>query len=273
MILLGSHYHGVNGHNDSIQHVASIEVQGLEIPYILNLPKQAESATPLIVMPHGGPIGVHDSVYFDKTTQYLVSNGFAVLRVNFRGSSGYSEALEEGGKKAFTNLMLEDIYAATQDAIGKHNQIDRNRVCSYGASYGGYAALMLAIDYPEQFKCAASWAGVTDVSLYLSSTHLSRKQITWSTEHIAHNEKDYQDITARSPAYNTDKLSVPVLVGHGVDDSVVDVEHAFRMKVQLEKSNENFQWYLDEESGHSFSSHEKQRAFFQTLTTFLSSNI
>lgn len=269
--LLGSHYPDVD--SNTSQLVATVNVNGLAIPYILNLPKTENESLPMVVMPHGGPIGIHDSIYFDKTTQFLVSNGFAVLRVNFRGSSGYSEELELSGKKAFTNLMLEDIYAATQQVVSTQPVIDSKRICSFGASYGGYAALMLAIDYPEQFKCAASWAGVTDVSLYLNSVNLTRKQLYWATEHIAHAENEYDEITSRSPAYNTEKISAPVLVAHGINDRVVDVEHAYRMKLLLETKHDGFEWYLDDESGHNFTSHEKQRAFFEKLSDFLHQHI
>ena len=271
--LLGSHYIDVNGRNASQQLSTTVNVNGLDIPYILNTPATNSSKVPLIVMPHGGPIGIHDSVYFNETTQYLVANGFAVLRVNFRGSSGHSELLEESGKMAFTNLMIEDIYTATQDALKNNAVLDADHVCTYGASYGGYAALMLTIDYPGLFKCAASWAGVSDINLYLNSTKLSKKQIKWVAEHIADPEADYQQIIERSPAYNTEHINVPVFIGHGVKDTIVDIEHAYRLKIMLEKHKKPFDWYIDDESGHNFETIDKRKHFYQMLVEFLNSHI
>jgi dipeptidyl aminopeptidase/acylaminoacyl peptidase len=135
-------------------------------------------------MPHGGPIGVFDHRYFDLDTLFLASKGFAVLRVNFRGSGGHSKALEDAGEQQWGNLMLVDIKAATDKVITR-DDIDADHVCVFGMSYGGYAATMLAMQHPERYRCAISYAGVTDLNLYLNAPELNKRQDAWLRKQCA----------------------------------------------------------------------------------------
>ena len=92
-------------------------------------------------MPHGGPFGIFDDQYFDLPTQYFVHNGYAVLRVNFRGSGGYSEEFIDAGKKEFGGKMLTDIIAVT-NAVTQRLDVNGDKVCASGGSYGGYLSLI-----------------------------------------------------------------------------------------------------------------------------------
>ena len=249
---------------------SAVNVEGLEIPYILSLPKTSFSS--LIVMPHGGPIGVYDHHYYNPIVQYLVANNYAVLQVNYRGSSGYSRELKEAGKKQWGNLMLEDIYQATNKVL-KRQDINADSVCSFGMSYGGYAALMLTIKHPDIFKCAASWAGVTDVNLYLNGSRLHKKQRQWLKEYVGNSNTEYQELMDISPLYNINKLAAPVFIAHGNEDEVVDIEHAYRMKLMLDKYNKQYKWFIDEKGSHSFGSPEQRQRFFVELNGFLKDNL
>ncbi len=247
-----------------------VDVNNLSIPYILNLPKNVKNKIPLVVVPHGGPIGVFDTLYYDEISQSLVNEGYAILRVNFRGSSGYSKELKEAGKKQWGNLMLEDIYQATIE-VTKRQEIDADKVCVFGMSYGGYAATMLAIKHPELIKCAANWAGVSDINLHLNSTKLSDSQIKWSKEYIGDVRDEFKKLKEISPVYLVKKLKVPLLLAHGEKDDVVDIEQAFRLKLMLDKYHKNYQWYFDPEGDHGFGSSKQKVLFFNKLNKFLAS--
>ncbi|MDP7592981.1 MAG: prolyl oligopeptidase family serine peptidase [Litorilituus sp.] len=247
---------------------SSVNVAGLEIPYLISIPNNKEKNHPLIVMPHGGPIGVYDNRYYNPITQFLVANGYAVLQVNFRGSSGYSAELKEAGKKQWGALMLEDIYQATQVVL-KRSDIDEQRVCSFGMSYGGYAALMLTLNHPEVYKCAADWAGITDVNLYVNNPRLSKIQVKWVKDFIGNTEKEYQALKDISPTYLAKSLTNPVFIAHGRKDEVVDVEHAYRFKMMLEKFDKNFHWYIDDEGTHSFGTLMQRQVYFEQLNAFM----
>jgi len=249
-----------------------VKVKGLEIPYLLSIPSNEVKTHPLIVMPHGGPVGVHDNRYYNPIVQYLVANDFAVLQVNFRGSSGYSTKLKSAGKNQWGELMLEDIYQATLSVLA-HPEIDEHRVCSFGMSYGGYAALMLTLKYPELYKCAANWAGVTDVNLYFQHPRLRKAQHKWIREHVGVIEMESQELKDISPVYLANSLTTPVFIAHGKKDEIVDIEHAFRLKLMLDKFGKSYQWYVDDEGTHSFGKPAQRQNYFSKLTAFINENI
>ncbi|MEM7765796.1 MAG: prolyl oligopeptidase family serine peptidase [Pseudomonadota bacterium] len=251
----------------------SVVVEGLEIPYLLTLPGDAASApVPLIVMPHGGPIGVFDDRYFDAPTQYLAANGFAVLRVNFRGSSGYSSELREAGKMQWGKLMLTDIHTATSAVIAR-DDIDASRVCAFGASYGGYAALMLAIKHPDTYRCASSLAGVTDLNLFVETPYASATQRRWLRENVGDSEENFDELKSLSPVYLAAQLSQPVQIMHGSDDTVVDVEHAHRLRLVLDKAGKVHQFNIFDGEGHRLDDLDTRQQFFSMLTEFLNTEI
>lgn len=271
--LLGERLPGLTG-LESTQRQGSIVVEELAIPYIVNTPKlrKSDSKFPLIVMPHGGPFEVFDHLYFDETTQFFVSQGFAVLRVNFRGSSGHSDALSKAGIKEFGGLMLEDIRQATLE-VSNLPSIDSSRICAFGMSYGGYASISLTIKFPEIYRCAASFAGVMDIPLAINGPYVSQQQREWLIENIGDPEHNYQELKMQSPLYNVEALQTPILLAHGGEDRVVDVEHAFRMKMLLEKHGKYFEWFYDEVLGHTVSDPDKARALFGQIANFISKNI
>ncbi|TQV87810.1 alpha/beta hydrolase family protein [Aliikangiella coralliicola] len=251
---------------------SSVLVEGMEIPYILTLPEKGKKNLPLIVYPHGGPIGVFDHRYFEASTQYMAANGFAVLRVNYRGSSGHGIALEEAGKKQWGKLILKDILEATKK-VSKLDEINPRKVCIFGISYGGYAATMLSIKHPEIYRCAVNVAGVSDVNLYLNTPYRSDRQDTWMKEYIGDTEKEYESLKKISPLYSVRKLQRPLLILHGMQDEVVDVEHAFRLKLMLEKHNKPFEWHIFPDSGHNFLANNDTQVMYSKAVTFIDTQL
>ena len=270
--LLGKKFPQLSEKLNSQLFESSLNVAGIEIPYLLSVPKQNNKSVPLIVMPHGGPIGPYDNPYYNPIVQYFNSNGFAVLRVNFRGSGGYSHELKESGKKQWGKLMLEDIHQATLHVI-QRNDLQQQHVCIFGMSYGGYAAMMLGIKYPNTYKCAASWAGVSDINLYLNGSKQTEKQKIWVKEHIGDSALEYSSFMDESPVFNVKSMKTPLLLAHGKEDSVVDIEHAYRMKAMLDKHKKPYQWYLDDEASHSFGELKNRKAFFDYLLDFIQKHI
>ncbi|KAG0772875.1 hypothetical protein G6F22_015366 [Rhizopus arrhizus] len=111
-------------------------------------------ALPMVVLPHGGPIGVSDQGAYAAETQMLAAAGYAVLQVNFRGSSGYGRAHMQAARKQWGLSMQDDVTDATRWAI-EQGVADKDRICIYGASYGAYAAMMGAVREPGLYQCAA----------------------------------------------------------------------------------------------------------------------
>lgn len=265
-------YPELDGQLDSLQIEDEVMVEGLAIPYLLNLPANNKQPSSLIVMPHGGPIGVYDNRYYDKITQYLVTLGYGVLRVNIRGSGGFSAQLKAAGSKQWGDLMLEDLYQATRKVITR-DDVNGDKVCAFGMSYGGYAALMLSIKHPQLYRCAASFAGVTDINLMLNSAGLSAKQRVWAKKHIGDSKAEYEQLKGQSPVYLANQVSRPLLLVHGEKDTVVDIEHAHRMKMMLDKHQKPYQWHIEPQGTHNFDTRKQQQAFFSRLAGFIGEHL
>jgi|GEM_PF-4112004 len=249
-ISLGTHLPKLPNTLNSQQVSGSLLIAELDIPYLLNTPAKNSGPHGLIVMPHGGPYGVHDTPYFDSTTQYFVANGFAVLRINHRGSSGYSDALYEAGKQQWGDKILDDIHQ-TVIHISQRSDIDASKVCIAGMSYGGYAAAMLLTLYPEHYNCGVAIAGVYDLNHHLSDREHSEAQLDWIHEFIGDPSSEYEKLKAISPLYATATLQRPILVAHGDADEVVSSEQAYRYILALKKFNKAHEVFIRPELQHS----------------------
>lgn len=233
--------------------VGSVRSGELDIEYYLLRPDLPDPV-PLVVYPHGGPFGVRDVRVYDPFVQFLGQQGFAVLQVNFRGSTGFGKDFADAGFGAFGAGMLSDIEAAV-GAVLEDPLIDERRVCAVGASYGGYAALMLAARPASVIDCVASHAGVTDLGLLYASYGEDEqswlgKWILTQDELLLDRERRFERMRDRSPVYLTDRIKVPVLVTHGSDDEVVPVEHGFRMRAAFDETQ--LEWVLYDGVGHDF---------------------
>lgn len=269
--LIGEQFPGLAKKLRSTQFEGATEIEGLKIPYILNMP-DTKTSSPLIVMPHGGPIGVFDSPYFDQFTQYLNAQGYAVLRINFRGSSGISKEFKEAGKKQWGGLILKDIHQTALEIL-KRSDIDKNRVCIFGLSYGGYAASMLLIQHPETYKCAVAVAGVYDLNLHLQSAQISDEQAAWFKDYVGDYLTEYDVNKSISPVYMANQLKNPLLLIHGNKDLVVDIEQSARMKLSLDKAQKKVDFIILDKEGHSISSVESAKKLFDPAMAFIKSNI
>jgi len=252
------------------QVISTNHIEGVDIPYILNTPENQKDA-PLVVMPHGGPIGVYDTPYYDMVTQYLVSLGYRVLRVNFRGSSGHSDELMKAGKKEWGRKILGDIHQTTLSVIERYTI--KHKVCLLGFSYGGYATAELLIRYPEVYSCGVAISGVYDLNLHIHYRERSDEQQAWMYEYIGKPAEEYDYLKSVSPVFKANKLQRPILVMHGRQDEVVSVEHAHRFVGMMKKYGIPYEWYEDEELGHNFDDMKRAALMMQRASQFLAKHL
>jgi dipeptidyl aminopeptidase/acylaminoacyl peptidase len=226
---------------------------------------------PMVVLPHGGPYGVRDWWEFDPEVQLLASRGYAVLQVNYRGSGFISMDFERAGYREWGGKMQDDLTDATHWAI-QQKIAAPDRICIYGASYGGYAALMGVVREPDLYRCAIGYAGIYDLELRLESGALSD-----SHRGKAFLERslgtDLAQLRARSPVYNAQNIKVPVLLIHGTADGRVDFEHAKRMKVALEKNHKQFEFLALSGEAHGAYDETTRREVYERILQFLSANL
>jgi dipeptidyl aminopeptidase/acylaminoacyl peptidase len=220
---------------------------GTEIEAFLTVPRDIDHST-LLVMPHGGPIEIQESDRFNKEVQYFASRGFSVLRVNFRGSSGFGKAFREKGVGEFGRLIEEDITAAVDHVLQTRKF---KNICAIGSSYGGYSAAMLAIKQPERYKCVVGAFGVYDLPLLFNASNLR------STEEyrkiVARTVGEFsEDLRLYSPVYLSKGLKAPILLLAGREDDTADFEHSNRFKYVLKHNNHPVETFFYQDQAHGY---------------------
>lgn len=208
---------------------------GLKLEAYLTMPQYKQSTNfPLVVMPHGGPIGVRDTRHFDRDVQFLISLGYAVLQVNFRGSEGFGKEFRVAGKGSFGTAIEEDIDLALNAAL-VHYPLDESRMCIMGMSYGGYSALVSAMQWPDRYRCAISFAGVSDSILLFTASDGVRYEGTrkWMEDYVGNPLTGLEKMVSQQPLYSYRKLKTPLMIIHGTEDVRVDYEHAARLQRML----------------------------------------
>lgn len=252
--------------------VAFTARDGLPLHALLTLPADAgDGPSPMVVLPHGGPYGFLEKWGFDQEASLLASRGYAVLRINFRGSGGYGRDFEERGFRQWGGAMQDDLTDATRWAIDQH-VADASRICIYGASYGGYAALMGAVREPSLYRCAASYAGPTDLAKMYKWGSIRRTDLGVNYLHRVLGT-DPAELSRRSPASQAGSIKVPVLLGHGELDARVDSNHAELMAKQLRKSGLVPEYVEYPREGHGLLIKEDELDFYRRLLAFLDRNI
>lgn len=244
---------------------------GTPIRAYLTLPKgRRPGGLPLIILPHGGPYGIRDKLAYSDEVQLLVNRGYAVLQPNYRGSGGFGEDFEELGRGEIGRRMQDDLDDAMDWAVGQ-GIADPGRVCVVGASYGGYAALWGVIRNPERYRCAASFAGVTewDKQLGYDADFLASSRIRNLRRRIRGEERSF-DLDSVSPASRAADVTRPILLAHGRKDRTVPFSQFREMRNALTSAGVREVEYLDlAKAGHGFVRVEDEQAWYDALVAFL----
>ncbi len=243
---------------------------GLPIEALLTLPtSKTKTPPPLIVMPHGGPIGIQETDGFDPTVQFLASRGYAVLRTNFRGSAGYGKSFSKKGVAALGEGIEQDIQSAV-DLVRKEYKTER--ACAMGYSYGGYSAMMLAIKESEFYRCVIAGYGIYDLPLLFNASNIKIQP-----EQRIRVERVVGPLTptlkARSPVYMANKIKAPVLLIGGMEDDIAGFEQTHRMFDALKRSGKSVQEMFYQETGHGHDRWDLEHHQIGLIEQFLSQNL
>jgi len=218
---------------------------GTELEAFLTLPKGLDHLT-LLVMPHGGPIGIQESDRFNPYVQYYASRGFAVLRVNFRGSSGFGKSFLNKGVGELGKLIEQDITSAVNQVTKAHKF---KYQCAMGASYGGYSSTMLAIKQPDKVNCVIASFGIYDLPLLFNTSNY--RSGDEHSKKVAEVVGSYDESLINvSPVYLADKLKSPILIIAGRDDDIADFEHSNRLKYVLNQLDNKPETMFYDNTGH-----------------------
>jgi pimeloyl-ACP methyl ester carboxylesterase len=269
--ILGRVYEGVAAPSD-MTAISYAAADGLTIPAFLTLPRGVpEKDLPLIVMPHGGPAAA-DTLGFDWWSQALAAQGYAVLQPNFRGSVLDSKFMQAGfgewGRKMQSDLS-DGVRYLTRQGI-----IDPKRVCIVGASYGGYAALAGVTVESGVYRCAVSVAGLSDLRRFRKWTIAN--QMGWTQRYwdrfMGTADQNDPALIAISPIEHVAAVTVPVLLIHGRDDTVVPYEQSDVMLSALQRAGKSVTLVTMKHEDHWLSRSETRLQMLQATVDFLKAN-
>lgn len=246
---------------------------GLKLPAYLTLPPGSDGKNlPMVVNPHGGP-RARDTWGFRPDVQLMANRGYAVLQVNFRGSTGYGQEFDKAGWGKWGLEMQDDITDSVQWAIDQ-GIADPDRICIFGASYGGYAT-MAGITYtPDLYQCAINYVGVTDIELLFETMPTAwRRLLPEMKRTIGDPDKDKDKLRDRSPINHVDKIKVPLFMAYGLQDPRVVIDHAYNLEKELQRYEVDYELMVKKKEGHGFRRFENQVEFYSRVIDFLDENL
>ena len=247
---------------------------GVDLSAYLSIPYGAvEKDLPLVVLPHGGP-EARDDPEFDWWSQFLSSRGYAVVRPQFRGSTGFGRDHVLAGHGQWGLRMQDDVTDAVK-ALVAEGVANPKRVCIVGASYGGYAALAGATFTPELYACAVSVAGVADLAEMIAydeknSGDDSDSSLYWR-ESIG--TRDDPRVAQKSPARFARNVRAPILLIHGSNDSVVPFAQSQMMDNALTAAGAPHQLITLDSEDHWLSSSTTRIRMLSEIEKFLAANL
>jgi dipeptidyl aminopeptidase/acylaminoacyl peptidase len=249
---------------------------GLALHAYLTLPRDATADLPMVLMVHGGPW--QRNAWADPSrseesarAQFLASRGYAVLQVDFRGSSGYGKAFQQAGIGEFGRRMRDDLLDAAAWAI-RDGVARRGAIAVMGFSYGGYAALNAMADAPDTFACGISIAGPTDLaSLVEAFPPYWKVDLSLWHDYVGDPgvPADRAEMTRRSPLHQARGFARPVLLIHGDRDVRVRFDQSERMERALRAAGREARLVRIPGMGHSSGWWAHQYRILRESETFL----
>lgn len=245
---------------------------GLRLEGYLTRPKDKKGPHPTIALVHGGP-WARDSAGYDDETQFLASKGYAVIRVNYRGSTGYGKKISFDSEYDFRK-MQDDITEAVQ-LMAKQGISDPKRLAIMGASFGGYSAICGAAFEPDLYQCAITNMGVFDWEEMIKSR--KRQEHEYSAhklvEELGDPKLDQTRFEEISPIYHVDKIKIPIFVIHGKDDSNVSIKQSKMLKSELQKHGVEHEVLFVGDEGHNIFSLKKRVKTYEQILAFLAKHM
>lgn len=255
----------------TIQPIRFTARDGLPLKGYLTLPAGAEpKRLPMVLLVHGGP-WARDRWGDGRWVQMLANRGYAVLQVNYRGSSGYGRAFQDKAIGEFAGKMHDDLIDGVNWAV-QSGVADPAKVAIYGASYGGYAAMVGATFTPDVFACAVNFVGVTDLARLLETVPAYWELgLPWWQRFVGDPAKpaDRAVMNAKSPLYKADKATQPILIMHGINDPRVKLEQSDMMVAALQKAGKQVDYVTFKGDGHGNMRWKNNLAMMRKTEDFL----
>lgn len=249
---------------------------GLTIEAYLSLPYGLTPATarhlPVVIHPHGGP-WARDTWGYSSVVQFLCNRGYAVMRMNFRGSTGYGRRFLEASYKQWGLRMQDDITDAVE-WLKAQGIADPKRIAIYGASYGGYATLAGVAFTPKLYACGVDYVGVSNLFTFMQTIPpYWRPMLEMMYEQVGNPETDREQLAATSPALHADRIEVPLFIAQGANDPRVNKAESDQMVAALRERGVEVEYMVKEDEGHGFSQEENRFDFYRAMEAFLAKHL
>ena len=264
---------------DELAEMTPIQYQsrdGLTINGYLTLPvgytMETAKDLPMVMNPHGGP-WARDSWYFNPEVQFLANRGYAVLQVNFRGSTGYGKSFWESSFKQWGLTMQDDITDGVQWLIDK-SVADKSRVAIYGKSYGSYATLEGLVKNPDLYAAGVDYVGVSNMFTFMQTIPPYWKpMLEMFYEMVGNPKSDSALLASVSPALNADKIKAPLFIAQGANDPRVNKAESDQMVEALKKRGITVEYMVKDNEGHGFRNEENRFDFYRAMEKFLGEHL
>ncbi|AXG71219.1 dipeptidyl aminopeptidase BIII [Kordia sp. SMS9] len=261
-------------HMASMKPISYTSRDGLTIHGYLTLPVGVKAENlPVVVNPHGGP-WARDNWGFNPEVQFLANRGFAVLQMNFRGSTGYGKKFWESSFKKWGQEMQNDITDGVQWLI-KEGIADKDRIAIYGGSYGGYATLAGITNTPDLYAAAVDYVGVSNLFTFMETIPPYWEPYKKMLYEMVGdpNTKDSIMMRQNSPVFHVDKIKAALFVAQGANDPRVVQAESDQMVKALRDNGVTVEYMLKENEGHGFRNEENRFDFYNSMITFLNENM
>lgn len=242
---------------------------GLTIHGYLTVPPNSEKKNlPIVLNPHGGP-WVRDSWGYNPEVQLMANRGFAVLKVNYRGSLGYGRAFWEKSFKQWGKKMQDDLTDGVHWLV-EQGIADPNRIAVYGGSYGGYATLAGVTFTPDLYACAIDYVGVSNLFTFMKTIPPYWKPyLEMMYEMVGHPEKDAEAMKAASPVFHIAEIKTPLFVVQGANDPRVNIDESDQIVRALRAKGVDVPYMVKYDEGHGFGNEENQFECYKAMIGFL----
>jgi dipeptidyl aminopeptidase/acylaminoacyl peptidase len=225
---------------------------------------------PLVVLVHGGP-HLRDYWGYDATVQALATNGFSVLQINFRGSTGYGYEFESSGYRHWGDEIQKDIIAGTRWAI-REQRVDAGNICIMGGSFGAYSAVQSATLAPDLYNCVVANAGIYDLPLMYQKGDIESRYL--GDEYLEKTiGRDDDELAKFSPVNRMALLEQPIFIAHGEKDERAPFEHAKRLRKALDQNGKQYEWFVKRREAHGFYDNDNQVEYLQAAIEFLKKHL
>jgi dipeptidyl aminopeptidase/acylaminoacyl peptidase len=246
---------------------------GLTIHGYLTLPNGLPPRNlPVVVNVHGGP-WARDVWGFNPEVQFLANRGYAVLQVNFRGSTGYGRRFWEASFREWGRKMQDDVTDGVQWLIGQ-GIADPARIAIYGGSYGGYATLAGLAFTPDLYAAGIDYVGVSNLMTFMKSIPPYWKPfLAMLQEMVGDMDKDEAMLREASPVFSADKIKAPLLIAQGAKDPRVVKSESDQMVDAMRKRGVEVEYLVKDDEGHGFRNEENRFEFYEAMERFLARHL